>query len=115
MRLDILEYLAQGCPSLSPSSLPHYTPKDPSPVTTPWDLLPRFYNISEDAHVIKTIRSLLIAEKVTKEWQGRSWLRIKNAESWLNAHYVLLDGMAKDGLWVRGAGFPEAWEGKPKL
>lgn len=118
MRLDLLEYLAQGCPSLDPSSLSNYTPKDPSPVDSPKDLLPRFHSPPDDGHTIKTIRSLLIAEDVSKKWEGKSWVRIKSKEDWLRAHYVMLDSIETEGdtgRWLRGAGFAEAWEGLPKL
>jgi hypothetical protein len=63
-------------------------------------------------------RSLLLAEEVSKHWEGKNWLRIKDPKAWLMAHYVLLDAANTEGStgrWVRGAGFEEAWEGKPKL
>lgn len=118
MRLDIMEYIAQSCPPLDPSSLSHYTPKDPTRVGSTRELLPKFYSPPDDGHTIKVVRSLILAEQVSKKWEGRDWMRIKDSGTWLNAHYVMLDSMnteADTGRWVRGAGFPEAWDGKPKL
>jgi hypothetical protein len=118
MRLDILEYVAQSCPPLDPSSLSNYTPRDPTRVESPWELLPKFHSPPDDGHTIKVIRSLLLTERESKKWEDKKWIRIKGSKAWLNAHYVMLDSMdteADTGRWVRGAGFSEAWEGKPKL
>ncbi|KAK0392258.1 hypothetical protein NLU13_1754 [Sarocladium strictum] len=118
MRLDIVEYIAQGCPPLDTASLRRYTPRDPTQVHSPWSLLPKFHSQPDDGHTIKVIRSLILAEQESKKYEDKKWIRIKDAKSWLNAHHVMLDSMnteADTGRWVRGAGFSEAWEGKPKV
>lgn len=118
MRYDILIYVAQGCPPLDASSLPSYLPKNTDDVKSPWDLVSKFHVAPDDGHTIKVIRSLLLAEQSSKKWEGKEWLRIKDSTAWLNAHIIMRDCVnneADTGRWVRGAGFSEAWDGKPKL
>lgn len=115
IRMDIIGYLARGCPPLRrrTDSLP-----PPEGIKRAGDLLPRFRDIVDDGHVIKVVRSLLLAEEVSGRWVGREWLRLRDERDWLWAMNLLLRGSEGEKLariWVRSAGFPEAWKDMPKM
>lgn len=116
LRLDCVEYLARGSPPLRlADALETFVPGDARPVAQARDLLPRFHGAVDDGHAIKTVRALLLAQDVSREWAGRPWIRIEGDEAWLKVMYMLLRGVEGDEYeWVRSAGFKEAWEGVPK-
>lgn len=85
-------------------------------VSTPQELLPRFHGIVDDGHLIKVVRSMLVAQEESRKWVGRPWIRFDDDETWLKAYYMLLRSVeGQETLWVRSAGFKEAWEDVPKL
>lgn len=115
MRYDVVQYIARGVPPLSPSFIKKYVPEE-KPVSKPEDLIPRFHKIIDDGHLIKVVRSLLLAQDVSRKWKGREWVRLDGEEDWIKAHYMLLKGVeGQETLWVRSSGFEEAWEGVAKL
>ncbi|CEJ82717.1 hypothetical protein VHEMI02766 [[Torrubiella] hemipterigena] len=126
----VLEYLSRGSPPLRLDNIRSYVPKDiqrgkaETPVTSPEILLPRFHASRDDGHVIKVARSFLLAQKLTQPHLDKpkqpAWLRLVDDESWLKAHYILLDategveGLGLEGnkiRWVYGIGFEESWRG----
>ncbi|EFY93236.1 HypA-like protein, putative [Metarhizium acridum CQMa 102] len=116
MRYDVLQYIARGAPRLSPSHIANYEAPGERQVSRPEDLLPRYHGVADDGHAIKVARSLLLAQRLSREWEGRGWLRLRGDNDWLKAHYMLLRSVeGQDPLWVRGAGFDQAWEGIPAL
>lgn len=116
MRLDLIQYIARGCPALHPDIVCTYTPaRDETPASKPVDLLPRFHATRDDGHTIKVVRSLLIAQEVSKPYAGKNWLRLRRDDDWLAVHYLLLDGVeGQSSQWVRSAGFDEAWKDVPQ-
>lgn len=120
IRLDIVQYVARGCPPLRLDSVKSFTPKDAasqSSVTKPEDLLPRFHKIMDDGHTIKVVRALFIARELSGRFKDRPWIRFADEETWLNVHRLLLEsreGRFGASMWVRSAGFDEAWEDVPK-
>ncbi|KAL7913652.1 hypothetical protein GGI35DRAFT_438183 [Trichoderma velutinum] len=119
IRLDIVQYIARGCPPLRLDTLKSFTPKDSTiaSVTKPEELLSRFHEILDDGHTIKVVRSLFIAQKLSRKFADRPWIRISDDETWLKAHQVLLqstEGPQEPSLWVRSAGFDDAWQNVPK-
>ncbi|KAK7403241.1 hypothetical protein QQX98_011013 [Neonectria punicea] len=112
IRLDLLQYIARGCPPLHPEWLLRYTPKAASPgVSQPEDLLPRVHGVVDDGHTVKLARALLLAQRVSRPYAGRPWVRIPEGDGWLKAMHLLLDANEPGGvMWVRAAGFDEAWE-----
>ena len=115
MRLDIIDYIARGCPQPQPSLLSTYKPRDKTLVSRPEELLYRFHTMDDDGHIIKVARSLLIAQQASQPYADREWMRIKDDKEWLGAHYLLLDAVEGPGAtWVRATGFPEAWANVPE-
>ncbi|KAK2601918.1 hypothetical protein QQS21_004509 [Conoideocrella luteorostrata] len=115
MRYDLVQYIARGCPSLNVTFIRDYNPQNQSPASKPSDLLRKYHSIIDDGHLIKVARSLLIAQEVSRKWKGRPWVRL-DEDDWLKAHYMLLKGAeGQEGMWVRSAGFKEAWKEVPKL
>ncbi|KAF7546441.1 hypothetical protein G7Z17_g8437 [Cylindrodendrum hubeiense] len=116
IRMDLLQYIARGCPPLTPESLFSYMPKDASSlVLRPEELLSRIHTIIDDGHTVKLSRALLLAQRVSKPYEGRPWIRIPDNDAWLKAQYLLLDGNEHwEVKWVRAGGFEEAWEEIPK-
>jgi hypothetical protein len=116
IRLDIVEYIARGCPPLRLDAIKSFVPEETS-AAKPADLLPRFHEIIDDGHTIKVVRALLIAQELSRKYAGRPWIRIADDDTWLKAHQILLqstEGPQEPALWVRSAGFDEAWEKVPK-
>ncbi|PNP55101.1 hypothetical protein THARTR1_04790 [Trichoderma harzianum] len=119
IRLDIVQYIARGCPPLRLDALKSFTPKDSTvaSVTKPEDLLARFHEILDDGHTIKVVRAFFIAQKLSQKFAGRPWIRIADDETWLKMHQVLLqstEGPQEPAMWVRSAGFDDAWQNVPK-
>ncbi|UKZ83563.1 hypothetical protein TrVFT333_011372 [Trichoderma virens FT-333] len=119
IRLDLVQYIARGCPPLRLDALKSFTPQNDSetPVTKPEDLLPRFHDILDDGHTIKVVRALFIARELSRKFADRPWIRIADDETWLKMHQVLLqstEGPQEPAMWVRSAGFDDAWQNVPK-
>lgn len=115
MRLDVIQYIARGCPTLSSDILKTYTPLDENTVSSPKELLPRFHVLPDDGHTIKVVRALLVAQEETNKWGTKDWIRVQD-DDWLRLHYLLLDGVeGQESPWVRAAGFEDAWKNVPLL
>ncbi|KAM0255218.1 hypothetical protein ACHAQJ_005982 [Trichoderma viride] len=118
IRLDLVQYIARGCPPLRLDAIKSFSaPEQNNSVTKPADLLPRFYEIIDDGHTIKVVRALLIAQELSQKYSGKPWIRIADEETWLKVHQILLqstEGPQEPALWVRSAGFDEAWANVPK-
>ena len=134
LRTGILTFLSRGSPRFDMAALRAYVPRDirtgmaDKMVGGPEDLLPRLHAIPDDGHVIKVARALLLAQRASKPYLDRprqqrpSWIRFEDDETWLKAHYALLDSVegadvesGKEPRWVRSAGFDSAWDDVPKL
>ncbi|KAF5018715.1 hypothetical protein F66182_9299 [Fusarium sp. NRRL 66182] len=120
IRMDLVQYMARGAPKLHGDLLRNYTPKDGNDlVTKPEDLFPRIHNIVDDGHTVKLARALMLAQRVLKPYEDRGWIKIKGDDEWLRAVYVLADANEEadaqgETMWIRSAGFEEAWEEIPK-
>ncbi|KAL7955685.1 hypothetical protein V8C34DRAFT_326934 [Trichoderma compactum] len=111
-RFEILHYVVRWAPPLQPDNIGSYTPKDTTLVENLAELIPRFFNMPDDDHVIKTARALILPRHVSQDYLDRPWRRIKDDKTWLNAQYLLLDSTWEhpDYPWVRTAGWDEAWK-----
>ncbi|XWW96385.1 hypothetical protein V2A60_004359 [Cordyceps javanica] len=144
LRTGILTYLSRGSPRLDVDALRRYVPNDirtgraAAMVRTPEELLPRLHAIPDDGHAVKVARAFLLAQRASRPYlEGGgggsgsgaaadrprpSWIRIADDETWLRAHYALLDSVegadvdnGKEPRWVRSVGFDNAWDNVPKL
>lgn len=111
-RFDVLHYVVRWAPPLRLDWISSYTPKDTALVDNLEELLPRFLNMPDDGHVVKTARALVLARHVSQDHLDRPWIRIKDDKTWLNVQYLLLDSTWEhpDYPWVRTAGWDEAWK-----
>ncbi|UKZ69485.1 uncharacterized protein TrAtP1_010491 [Trichoderma atroviride] len=111
-RFDILHYVVRWAPPLQLGGISSYTPKDTVLVNTWEELLPRFINMPDDGHVVKTARALGLAQRLSQDYLDRPWIRIRDDKTWLNTQYLLLDSTWEhpEFPWVRTAGWDEAWE-----
>ncbi|KAI9898266.1 hypothetical protein N3K66_006626 [Trichothecium roseum] len=124
LRLDAIEYIARGCPALDASILSAYVPRDDSQrqdgaqrpeVSDPEDLLPRVHGMHDDGHIVKVARSLLIAREASRGYEDKAWHVIKEGD-YARMMHMLLDGATgSGGVWVRSAGFDEAWKDIPNI
>ncbi|RSM14191.1 hypothetical protein CDV31_005527 [Fusarium ambrosium] len=114
IRMDLLTYAARGCPTLRGDLLHEYTPRDGKLADKMEDLLPRIHKIVDDGHTVKLARALILAKRTTEPFEDKEWVKIKG-DDWLRAMHLLLDANENGGtMWVRGAGFDQAWDGIPK-
>ncbi|RKL14670.1 hypothetical protein BFJ68_g6226 [Fusarium oxysporum] len=97
-----------------------YEPKDGEKlVGKPEDLFPRIHKVVDDGHTVKLARALMLAQRITKPYENKEWVKIKGDDEWLRAVYLLLDANEEADrqggtMWVRSSGFDEAWEEIPK-
>ncbi|KAM3501344.1 hypothetical protein MY10362_005633 [Beauveria mimosiformis] len=132
LRTGVLTFVSRGSPRLDVDALRRYVPNDirtgraRAMVASPEELLPRLHAVADDGHVIKVARAFLLAQRASKPYLDRAqrppWIRLADDETWLKAHYALLDSVegadvdaGKEPRWVRSAGFDGAWEDVPKM
>ncbi|KAM3435868.1 hypothetical protein NHJ13734_005368 [Beauveria thailandica] len=132
LRTGVLTFLSRGSPRLDVDALRRYVPNDirtgraRAVVASPEELLPRLHAVADDGHVIKVARAFLLAQRASRPYLDRAqrpaWIRLADDETWLKAHYALLDSVegadvdaGKEPRWVRSAGFDGAWEDVPKM
>jgi len=88
----------------------------------------RANSINDDGHACKLVRALAHGERICKSWEdsekfrikGAMWLQLGNMGMksscnplcvYLNQVRLAIDSVEDSGeLWVRSAGFDEAWE-----
>ncbi|KAJ5182971.1 hypothetical protein N7492_000587 [Penicillium capsulatum] len=107
-RLDLLIYVSAGSPDLLLDEVTSY------PAKTDWNTVfsRGLAHPTDDGHLVKFLRAIAHGERVCRAFEdskmpisGDAWLRIGN---------MAIDSTAgPDGertMWVRSAGFDEAWE-----
>lgn len=119
IRMDLLGYAARGSPTLHGDLLRGYAPGGGGKLAGDdmESVLPRIHGIVDDGHTVKLARALILAKRTTGPFEDREWVRIRGDE-WLRAIHLLLDANGSAGgggtMWVRGAGFDQAWDEIPK-
>lgn len=111
IRLDLAMYASRRSPEIRLDDVRAYKPKQPSG----WDAIEeRVCRFIDDGHAPKLIRALASGQQVCKAYEDRQEFRVK-AEDWLQMGHMAIDSVedAKGALWVRSAGFQEAWDGVP--
>lgn len=132
IRMDIVQYVARGCPKLSVDRIAAYVPKDRDPTPAAgepappgWsgegeqahapadataDLLPRMHGFVDDGHAIKLWRAVFVGRTVSAPYEDRGWLKVKG-RLWDQVGRIIVDAVESPGpTWVRNAGFAEAWK-----
>lgn len=108
-RMDLVMYVSRGSPELRINEVTQY------PTTNDWPTIFSrcVQHPGDDGHLSKLARALAHGEKVCESLDkdpqmpiaGDMWLRIGNM-----AVDSTVDGLDDGAMWIRSAGFDEAWE-----
>ncbi|KAL2801770.1 hypothetical protein BJX63DRAFT_416651 [Aspergillus granulosus] len=107
-RMDLIMYISRNSPELYFDEITKY------PVTSDWDAIIAQSNQhpGDDGHLSKLVRALRNAEEVCKPYVGQEkerGLKI-TGDLWLKIGNMVNDSVkGEDAMWVRSAGFDEAW------
>ncbi|KAI9368464.1 hypothetical protein BJX61DRAFT_523826 [Aspergillus egyptiacus] len=109
-RMDLLMYISRNAPALYLDEIRYY------PVTASWDIITTqsIQHSHDDGHLSKLVRALRNAETVTRPYEGKEkefGLKI-TGDLWLRIGNMVIDsvkGKGAENMWVRSAGFDEAW------
>ncbi|PYI12246.1 hypA-like protein [Aspergillus sclerotiicarbonarius CBS 121057] len=108
-RLDLMLYVAYGTAELRLDEITNYS------ATKSWDTIFAYSTAqaSDDGHLPKLVRALKNGEQACCPFEDRAeelGLKIKG-DMWLKIANMVMDSTSgKRSLWVRGAGFDEAWK-----
>ncbi|KAL2670711.1 hypothetical protein Neosp_014510 [[Neocosmospora] mangrovei] len=106
IRLDLVQYVARGCPAVSLEGIESYVPKQPSEGS--------LYDFGDDGHAIKQARATAICHELMEEYKDKSWAVLKDESIWKKIQHMVVDAVEGPGvLYVRSTGFDEAWKGVP--
>ncbi|WEW56145.1 hypothetical protein PRK78_001580 [Emydomyces testavorans] len=109
-RMDLLTYVSRACAEPRINEITDYKP------IKSWEetFTTAFANGREDGHAAKLMRVLAYGEKLCEPYADRSGFPIKD-DMWLKLSNMVADSIqGPEALWIRSAGFPEAWEGVPE-
>ena len=112
IRMDLVMYASRRSPDIRLDDIRSYQPKQPS---DGWDAIEdRVCQVIDDGHAPKLIRALAHGRKICEPYEGREEFRVKG-EDWLKMGHMAIDSVesARGTMWVRSAGFEEAWEAVP--
>ncbi|KAH6965020.1 hypothetical protein EDB82DRAFT_568958 [Fusarium venenatum] len=115
IRMDLIQYVARGRPSISVKAIASYEPKIPS--TSSFLIIKignRLQDFADDGHGIKQARATGLCHEVMKNWEDKPWAVLKGNTIWERIQHMVVDALEITGpLYVRSAGFEEAWVGIP--
>ena len=108
--MDLIMYVAGGCPLLLPEELSNYVPVKQATGETGWkDIFTRLFQFPDDGHAVKLARALANAEQISKAYEAEEWAMLKGP-LWEKIGNMAVDSVEDAGRnWLRGAGFEEAW------
>lgn len=103
-------YISRGCPSLLPSEITDYTPKQESD----WaEIITRVNKLNDDGHAAKLVRALAHGQQASQKYENKEGFVIKG-DMWRKLGHMAIDSTeAGEPHWVRSCGFEEAWEKIP--
>ncbi|KAM7184193.1 HypA protein [Rhypophila sp. PSN 637] len=114
IRMDLLQYVARGCPPLSVDKISRYQPKPKPPQAEQGleEVISRLHDLEgDDGHAIKLGRAALICRKVKRKNPPAAALVINTPELWEKVLHLIVDSVEAPGpTWVRNAGLVGAWE-----
>ncbi|KAM0490399.1 hypothetical protein ACHAP8_011616 [Fusarium lateritium] len=113
IRMDLIQYVARGRPPISVKAIASYEPKIPS-TSSVREIGNRLQDFGDDGHGIKQARATALCHEVMKSWEDKSWAVLKGDTIWKKIQHMVVDALEISGpLYVRSAGFEEAWVGIP--
>ncbi|KAM0226829.1 hypothetical protein ACHAPO_012045 [Fusarium lateritium] len=109
IRMDLIQYIARGRPSISVKAIASYEPKIPS-TSSVREIGNRLQDFGDDGHGIKQARATALCHEVMKNWEDKPWAVLKGDTIWERIQHMVVDAVEIPGpLYVRSAGFEEAW------
>ncbi|KAK4204213.1 hypothetical protein QBC40DRAFT_164945 [Triangularia verruculosa] len=115
IRMDLLQYVARGCPELRLERLEHYQPKSPEKGKTVEEAVARLHGFGDDGHAIKLGRATVVCRNISRPYEQKETFRVKG-ELWEKICHLIVDSVEAPGEhWVRSAGFEEAWKDIPDV
>lgn len=116
-RVILMLYASQGAPHLNMAYVAAQRPRHPN---HDWaELFARSCVHEDDGHMCKLVRAIANAQQVSRLYDGRAEFKVKQHHFLAAAHAALDSASARpmEGTnhydFVRGSGFPEAWESVP--
>ncbi|KAL6354784.1 hypothetical protein LRP88_12131 [Fusarium phalaenopsidis] len=113
IRLDLVQYVAWGCPGISLESIESYVPKQPSDESVR-EIGMRLYDFGDDGHAIKQVRATAVCHELIAAYKDKSWVVLKDDPIWKKIQHMVVDAVEGPGvLYVRSTSFDEAWKDVP--
>ncbi|KAL5588220.1 hypothetical protein FOBRF1_014748 [Fusarium oxysporum] len=110
IRMDLIQYVARGRPSISAEAIASYEPKIPS-TSSVREIGNRLQDFGDDGHGIKQARATALCHELMKNWEHKPWAILKGDLIWERIQHMVVDALEIPGpLYVRSAGFDEAWK-----
>ncbi|KAL2062642.1 hypothetical protein VTL71DRAFT_5714 [Oculimacula yallundae] len=111
--LDLAIYTSRAAASLDLGEISLYTPSKLEAGDAEWPgILRRLSEFADDGHAVKFGRAVANAERLCKPYEkDGDGVGVVNGFMWEKIGNMVIDSVEDTGdRWIRGAGFPEAWE-----
>ncbi|KAH8763322.1 hypothetical protein F5883DRAFT_677294 [Diaporthe sp. PMI_573] len=113
IRMDLIQYVARGRPPINIDGIHSYQPKIPSDSSVR-EIGKRLQEFGDDGHGIKQARATAICHELMNKWESKPWAILKGDDIWKKIQHMVVDSLEVSGpLYVRSAGFHEAWKDMP--
>ncbi|KAM0322208.1 hypothetical protein ACHAQA_009699 [Verticillium albo-atrum] len=113
IRMDLVEYVARGCPKISLEAITSYTPKRPSGASVR-DIGLTLQDFGDDGHAIKQARANALCHELMKKYDDKAWAILKGDDIWRKIQFMTVDAVEGPGvLYVRSGGLEEVWKDVP--
>lgn len=132
IRLDLVQYVERGRPPINIDAIYSYEPKVASNSSVrgkraratiecfvsrlqvsnirPAEIGRRLMEFGDDGHGIKQARATAICYELMKDWENASWAILRGDDVWKKIQHMVVGSLEVNGpLYVRSAGFDEAW------
>lgn len=119
IRMDLLEYVARGSPSIDVDKLRAYVPREEtSRCKMPDEFFKRLHALGadEDGHAIKLARAIEICRRVCRPYKGRPWVLLDEDRGDYEAVLRLVVDSVETGgeRWLSSRRLDELWKNVPK-
>lgn len=114
-RVDLALYVSRACPKLLLDEIKNYKPKKPE---DGWaGIARRVDTLPDDGHASKLVRAIAHGEQACKpyETEADDVFPLKGS-MWELLGHMAIDSVedSREDIWVRSAGFEQAWENVPE-